>query len=152
MSDRDLLDRIIREHDEYKAEIERLRRERDEAMELQSHDLARQSVVIAFLRKRRGHLVIERDEARAEIERLRREVQEARAEMDAIGRHAKRIEDVERERDEARAALRPLAEAARTLSYGTDWNNGTHAKVHGARQKLLDALPAALEALKDRAP
>lgn len=31
MSDRDLLDRIIREHDEYKAEIERLRREVQEA-------------------------------------------------------------------------------------------------------------------------
>lgn len=33
-----------------------------------------------------------------------------------------------------------LLEAAEGLSYGTDWNNGTHAKLHGYRQKLLDAL------------
>jgi hypothetical protein len=45
--------------------------ERDEALEARAHDMARQSSVIAFLRKRRGRLVIERDEAireRDEIE------------------------------------------------------------------------------------
>ena len=30
--------------------------------------------------------------------------------------------------------------AARGLSCGTDWNNGTHAKLCGYRQKLLEAL------------
>lgn len=44
-------------------------------------------------------------------------------------------------------AARPLIEAARGLSFGTDWNGGTQAKLHGYRQKLLDALPAALAAL-----
>ena len=71
--DADLLLDAIRlaniERDEARAEIERLRREVQEAMELRAHDMARQSAVIAFLRKRRGQLVIERDEARAEIER-----------------------------------------------------------------------------------
>lgn len=33
-----------------------------------------------------------------------------------------------------------LVEAAKGLSHGSDWNNGTHAKLHGYRQKLLDAL------------
>jgi hypothetical protein len=33
-----------------------------------------------------------------------------------------------------------LVEAAKGLSCGDDWNNGTHALKHGYRQKLLDAL------------
>ena len=45
-------------------------------------------------------------------------------------------------------ALKPLVEAADDLSFGADWNNGIHAKTHGYRQKLLDALPAARAALK----
>lgn len=44
-------------------------------------------------------------------------------------------------------ALRALTDAAQGLSHGTDWNNGTHAKLHGYRQKLLDALPDARAAL-----
>jgi hypothetical protein len=43
---------------------------------------------------------------------------------------------------EERERVKPLVEAARGLSFGTDWNNGTHAKLHGYRQKLLDALEA----------
>lgn len=39
----------------------------------------------------------------------------------------------------ARAALR-VVEAAKGLSYGADWNKGTHAILHGYRQKLLDNL------------
>ncbi len=39
--------------------------ERDEAQEIRAHDIARLTTIIAFLRKRRGNLVIERDEARA---------------------------------------------------------------------------------------
>jgi hypothetical protein len=46
-----------------------------------------------------------------------------------------------------REALEPLAAAATGLSLGTDWNNGVAAKKHGYRQKLLDALPKAIEAL-----
>lgn len=46
-----------------------------------------------------------------------------------------------------RKALEPLTVAAYGLSGGTDWNNGTHAKLHGYRQKLLDAIPAARAAL-----
>jgi hypothetical protein len=46
-----------------------------------------------------------------------------------------------------REALRPLLSAAEGLSHGTDWNHGTHAKDHGYRQKLLDAIPAARAAL-----
>lgn len=45
-------------------------------------------------------------------------------------------------------ALEPLFNAAHGLSYGVDWNNGTHAKLHGHRQKLLNALPLALQALE----
>lgn len=43
---------------------------------------------------------------------------------------------------DALEALAPLLDAALGLSHGTDWNNGTHAKLHGYRQKLLDALSA----------
>ncbi len=35
-----------------------------------------------------------------------------------------------------------VARAANGLSFGTDWNNGTHAKGHGYRQRLIDALHA----------
>lgn len=44
-------------------------------------------------------------------------------------------------------ALKPLVDAADGLSKGYDWNSGTHAALHGYRQKLLDALPAARDAL-----
>lgn len=49
-----------------------------------------------------------------------------------------------------REALRPLLSAAEGLSHGTDWNNGTHAKDHGYRQKLLDAIPTAKAALSGK--
>lgn len=39
-------------------------------------------------------------------------------------------------------AIARLVRAAQGLSHGEDWNNGTHAKTHGYRQKLLDALAA----------
>lgn len=39
-------------------------------------------------------------------------------------------------------AAQEMAKAAEGLSHGADWNNGTHAKMHGYRQKLLDALTA----------
>jgi len=35
-----------------------------------------------------------------------------------------------------------LIAAARGLCAGEDWNNGTHAKFHGYRQKLIDAVAA----------
>jgi hypothetical protein len=44
-------------------------------------------------------------------------------------------------------ALRPLVDAAYGLSFGEDWNNGTQAKLHGHRQKLIDAVPRARAAL-----
>ena len=44
-------------------------------------------------------------------------------------------------------ALEGITRAAEGLSHGVDWNNGTHAKTHGYRQKLLDALPAARAAI-----
>jgi hypothetical protein len=40
-------------------------------------------------------------------------------------------------------ALKPLVDAAYGLSFGEDWNNGTQAKLHGHRQKLIDAVPRA---------
>jgi hypothetical protein len=46
-------------------------------------------------------------------------------------------------------ALRPITDAAHGLSFGTDWNNGTHAKTHGYRKKLIEAIPAARTALGD---
>lgn len=46
-----------------------------------------------------------------------------------------------------REALQPLLKAAEGLSHGVDWNNGTHAKLHGYRRKLLAAIPKAREAL-----
>jgi hypothetical protein len=48
--------------------------------------------------------------------------------------------------------LRDLVDAARGLSHGVDWNNGTNAKLHGYRRKLLDALPGAEAALAALAP
>ena len=44
-------------------------------------------------------------------------------------------------------ALERLVKAAEGLSHGTDWNNGTHVKLHGYRRKLVDAIPEAAEAL-----
>ena len=41
---------------------------------------------------------------------------------------------------EERRLLREIAEAAKGLAYGEDWNNGTHAKIY--RPKLLAALRA----------
>jgi len=46
-------------------------------------------------------------------------------------------------------ALKPLVDAAHGLSFGTDWNNGTHAKLHGHRQKLIDAVPRARAAIEE---
>lgn len=47
----------------------------------------------------------------------------------------------EKERNaELESLCREFGEAAKGLSFGEDWNNGTHAKLHGYRQKLLDAL------------
>ena len=37
-------------------------------------------------------------------------------------------------------AILGLVRAAEGLSHGEDWNNGTHAKTHGYRRKLLEAL------------
>lgn len=37
-------------------------------------------------------------------------------------------------------AILGLVRAAKGLSHGEDWNNGTHAKTHGYRRKLLEAL------------
>lgn len=42
--------------------------------------------------------------------------------------------------DEELAALRPIADAAKGLAHGEDWNNGTHAKIY--RPKLIAALRA----------
>lgn len=44
------------------------------------------------------------------------------------------------ERHRIQEKYKRLYEAAKGLSHGTDWNNGTHAKLHGYRQNLLDAL------------
>lgn len=56
----------------------------------------------------------------------------------------KRVELIESALLQVQAAERKrfsgLCEAARGLSFGTDWNNGTHAKLHGYRDKLLKAL------------
>jgi len=60
------------------------------------------------------------------------------------------IERLYRERERLREATRPLVYAATGLSHGEDWNNGTHAKLHGYRQKLLDALPEAKAALAEQ--
>lgn len=42
--------------------------------------------------------------------------------------------------NEELAILRPIADAAKGLAHGTDWNNGTHAKIY--RPKLIAALRA----------
>ena len=51
------------------------------------------------------------------------------------------------ENERLREALKPLFDAANCLSFGEDWNNGTHAKKHGCRKALLAAIPAARNAL-----
>ncbi len=40
------------------------------------------------------------------------------------------------------ARLREIAEAARGLCFGADWNNGNHVKLHGYREKLIRAVAA----------
>lgn len=40
------------------------------------------------------------------------------------------------------AELETVYDAARGLCYGEDWNNGTHAKTRGYRQKLVAAVNA----------
>jgi len=45
--------------------------------------------------------------------------------------------------------LREFVGAARGLSFSEDWNEGTHAKIHGYRQKLLDVLTKATAFLGD---
>lgn len=47
--------------------------------------------------------------------------------------------------------LRRVYEAARGLCHGVDWNNGTQAKLHGYRQKLIDAVEA-IEPLPKSSP
>jgi hypothetical protein len=71
----------------------------------------------------------ERDALMAEIARLAASLATARADA---------LEEV-----------RPLIEAAHGLSFGVDWNHGTHAEFHGYRRKLLEALPRARAALTD---
>lgn len=46
----------------------------------------------------------------------------------------------ERKRTLESEVVKNIVDAARGLSFGTDWNNGTHAKLHRYRQELLDAL------------
>lgn len=48
-------------------------------------------------------------------------------------------------------ALADLVEAGRGLALGVDWNNGTMAKEHGYRQRLIDAL-ARLDGEAERRP
>ena len=44
--------------------------------------------------------------------------------------------------------LRRVYEAARGLCHGYDWNEGTHAKLHGYRERLVNAVNA-IEELPD---
>lgn len=44
--------------------------------------------------------------------------------------------------DERLAKLEAVYAAARGLVFGTDWNQGTHARLHGYRNKLIDAVVA----------
>jgi|GEM_PF-4112096 len=46
------------------------------------------------------------------------------------------------EKTNAVARLRELLEAAYGLCEGYDWNNGTHAKTHGYKRKVLEAVHA----------
>jgi len=50
-----------------------------------------------------------------------------------IDEQAKRIQELD-------AHCERFISAVKGLSFGTDWNNGTHAKTHGYRQALIDAL------------
>lgn len=59
-----------------------------------------------------------------------------------------RLRELEAENKRLREALGSLFDAADGLSRGEDWNNGTHAKLHGYRKKLLAAIPAARAALR----
>jgi predicted transcriptional regulator len=56
-------DLSVERYYEVGAERDEAIRQREQAVEARAHDIARQSSIIAFLRKRRGQLVIERDEA-----------------------------------------------------------------------------------------
>jgi hypothetical protein len=66
---------------------------------------------------------------------------------EAVANSVKLAEAAEASAARLRVATEPLVAAAEALSHGTDWNNGTHAKLHGYRQKLIDAIPAARAAL-----
>lgn len=58
-----------------------------------------------------------------------------------------RLERQLAERDVQLAAVQLLVDAAHGLSHGVDWNKGNHAMLRGYRQKLLNALPAAICAI-----
>ena len=77
-----------------------------------------------------------------------REVFATQSELNATA--ASRLQQLEEENRRLREALEPLCQAAWGLSMGEDWNNGTHAKMHGYRNKLLAAIPAARAALSHK--
>jgi hypothetical protein len=67
-----------------------------------------------------------------------------------FGEAAECIATLKAEVERLREALKPITEAAYGLSFGADWNNGTHVKMHRYRQKLLDAIPQARAALTEK--
>lgn len=61
---------------------------------------------------------------------------------EAYERVCEALREKEKQLDAVQKAADALAEAATGLSHGADWNNGTHVKLYGYRQKLLDSLAA----------
>lgn len=89
------------------------------------------------------------EENRLRAETAERDLAEARAklsqEYESRDFWFKGFEEQKQALAEARAKLAQyerLYEAANGLSFGEDWNNGTQAKLHGYRQKLIDAVAA----------
>lgn len=59
-----------------------------------------------------------------------------------VKEYALRVTALRRMEAMREALLERVYAAARGLCHGTDWNHGTHAKTHGYRQKLIDAVAA----------
>ena len=125
------------------SEVEKLvERLREHATIFGDHEklMSSQWDVMASMLRKGSHGSLPRDMFEALIDCIGEDTAEA----------ASLIERLYRGRERLREATRPLVYAATGLSHGEDWNNGTHAKLHGYRQKLLDALPEAKAALAEQ--
>lgn len=88
--------------------------------------------------KDRWDVCAERDRLKAELEIAKSSLKDRTRQLDDLT-HKK--ESLRNQWLQSQLSVaKEVVNAALGLSYGTDWNKGTHAITHGYRQKLLNAL------------